>query len=281
MKIIFLSVRLAFTALFLLISSTKSACPPNDDCGPFGVCITDSNACTIVNSSQFCERRCSCYPGYYGDDCSFVVEICPASASGTNGQQMCFNGGTCVEQQVQSGGTWVTEYTCNCATAAGDAAVYAGSRCEFPGETSCEAGMRMSSYAFCVNGGRCIATVQPGQPAAGCDCVGLFEGRHCQYAYGTAPPQELLYAPARKKGGLSGGMIFLIVLLSIGFLGGMFFWMYRKSRADHREAADPAVNGNAPTMAGIQASMKETEGENDEHDLALEEVPIEDEKRIV
>ena len=189
---------------------------------------------------------------------------------------MCLNGGTCVGQQIQSGNTWLTEYTCNCATAAGDAAIYNGPRCEFPSETSCEAGTSSSTYAFCVNGGRCIATVQPGQPAAGCDCVGLFEGRHCQYAYGTAPPQELLYSSARGKRGLSGGMIVLTVLLSIGFLGSIFLLMYRRWRLDHQPK--PSTKSTTPTMAETTSSQEKTNQtaeKKEDHDLALEEVSIE------
>jgi len=285
--VLFWSARRMFTALLFLISAAHSACPPNNDCGPFGDCVAD---CTTGNNVGICGHRCSCHHGFYGDDCSFVVDICPSSASGIKGPSMCLNGGECAMELFPFDGKWVvTRYLCDCTAAAGDASVYGDPRCDFRSQTSCEAGTSSSMYAFCVNGGRCIATVQPGQPAAGCDCAGLFEGRHCQYANGTAPALELLYYSARKTRGLSWGLIVLMVLLSLGYLGGICFWMFRILRSYYRAVATTSSSSTTTTKAATTAStVAETPSSPEETNQSAEKeyhgdlaLPTEGEKLIV
>lgn len=210
-----------WVALFLTRTNQVSAeCPP-DGCGPFGECQLDTISC-----GDDCQERCKCQPGYFGDDCSFQAEIC-ADEVGPGGVQTCLNGGHCYKVDHMSGAANEYEYQCDCRKAYGDASAYAGHQCEYPAEVSCEKSpdqsrndVSPSSYAFCVNGGVCLQLVERGEAFPGCRCSIDYAGRHCQYATGTAPAEELVYAPP-PSGKLSSGAIAGIVIAGLVFVVGV------------------------------------------------------------
>jgi len=107
----------------------------------------------------------------------------------------CLNGGICQEIEVGGG---VAGMVCDCQSAVVGSYSTVGHQCEFKAEVSCEAGREFSSYAFCVNGGVCKSLVEPEEPHPLCDCSDGFEGRHCQFAVGTAPQEEPILEPKEK-----------------------------------------------------------------------------------
>lgn len=62
-----------------------------------------------------------------------------------------------------------------------------------------------------------------------CFCADGFEGRHCQYAKGTVPDQETVYAipPMPKNEGISGGAIGALIVLSLIFALGVAVFSMR------------------------------------------------------
>lgn len=227
-----------------------AACPPNGDCGEFGVCLNDTRSC-----GDNCQDRCKCAPGYYGFDCSFVAQVCPDDVIGRGEDEAreCYNGGTCYKVQevadAAPGGENVF-WRCDCRHSYGDAAIYAGHQCEYPLEVSCENGKSTSTYAFCVNDGACLAVVEAGEPHPGCKCPTDFEGRHCQYAAGTAPPQELVYSPsASTKHGMSGIALFFIVVAALMFVGTIscMAWQYHR-RSFHDNGSSKEVSFDMPEV---------------------------------
>ncbi len=134
--------------------------------------------------------------------------------------------------------------------------------------------------------------VNSGQPFAGCDCLNTFEGRHCQYNFGTAPLAELQYLPAQQLSHLSGGVIFVIVLVAVLCLAGISFFIYRNrhagmsssSSSSGREQYDSDGHGGVDMSTyKTHAGAPTLDQIHDANDLTLEEVPIdgEGEKRIV
>ena len=160
-----------------LISETKASCP--QQCQPFGTCV---------------DGECKCNDGFTGIDCSIPYETCPDE------KRTCYNGATCTRLNVEfakneriaeerNGGS---AYECNCQKAFGQSNnAYAGLECEHPASQVCEDEVAVSEYAFCTNMGKCKKIVRNGEAHAGCDCPPEFEGRHCQYAKGMAPLEEL------------------------------------------------------------------------------------------
>jgi hypothetical protein len=204
--------------------------------------VTDTRSC-----GDSCQESCKCAPSYYGFDCSFRAETCPDDVLGAKEDaHECLNGGTCyrvsepaVNGEVgEGGGTGGgsaspvnSYYRCDCRRAYGDAGTYAGPQCEYLAEVSCEQGVPKSTYAFCVNGGRCNATVPTGSPFGGCACPVGYEGRHCQYPYGTAPPDELVYSPPPSASGLPPVAIFFLVVAAVAFVGGVAVLAWRRERS--------------------------------------------------
>lgn len=232
-------------ALLLLLFAHRldccwAHCPPNDDCGPFGSCILDTRSC-----GDNCQKECKCDPDYTEHDCSYYAQNCPGEV-GPNDVQTCFNGGKCYSTTVYKGDATTIKWQCDCTQAYGDAGIFAGHQCEYPAERSCEVGVATSEYAFCVNGGVCAQMVQSGQKFVPCKCPLDFEGRHCQYAAGTAPAQELIYAPPPQPQELSGGAIFGIVIASLaafGFIIGIALICKRKqSIPPPKETEDSSNN---------------------------------------
>mmetsp|Transcript_22246 Transcript_22246/g.42239 ORF Transcript_22246/g.42239 Transcript_22246/m.42239 type:complete len:326 (-) Transcript_22246:185-1162(-) len=231
----------------MLIGSAAAAekkemsCPP--DCGPFGTC-------TPCKETDSCSgERCQCDDNHAGDDCSLEIQYCPDSVNAEGTAETCLNGGRCVEKEIfedQSGvGPATVVWRCDCTYATGDAAAFAGAQCEFPATQSCLVGGAESSYSFCVNGGDCVREIIRGQDHPGCtNCPG-FEGRHCQYEAGKAPPEEL---QAERKDitddsdDVKPGFIIIIVLLGCLVLGSLALFVLKRSNQNNKREVNAAVN---------------------------------------
>ena len=213
----------------------QMSCLP--DCGPFGTC-------TPCKETDNCSgERCQCAHNYAGDDCSLEIDFCPDSVDAQGTVETCLNGGRCVEKEIYEDGSGVGPATvvwrCDCTYATGDAAAYAGTQCEFPTTQSCLVGGAKSDYTFCVNGGDCVREIIRGQEHPGCiNCPG-FEGRHCQYEAGKAPPEEL--QAARKditdeSDSMKPGVIIIIVLLGCLVLGGLAIFVCKRSSSQKNDS---------------------------------------------
>jgi len=140
-------------------------CPNN--CEPNGKCVAN---------------RCKCNLGFAGADCSFPYEQC------SDGFTTCYNNAKC----TPSTDTGSQSFYCDCNKIPNNPSPIVTEQCENPVDDVCEMGVSLSHYAFCTNSGKCLKLVESGKPHPGCDCPKEFEGRHCQYLEGTAPPAELL-----------------------------------------------------------------------------------------
>eukprot|EP00538_Stauroneis_constricta_P002701 CAMPEP_0119554574 /NCGR_PEP_ID=MMETSP1352-20130426/7031_1 /TAXON_ID=265584 /ORGANISM="Stauroneis constricta, Strain CCMP1120" /LENGTH=263 /DNA_ID=CAMNT_0007601187 /DNA_START=23 /DNA_END=814 /DNA_ORIENTATION=+ len=184
------------------------ACPGN--CEPNGECI---------------EGTCKCDSGFAGADCSFPFVICP------NGELACFDGAICKSRNEDNVAFEDRHYQCDCRKAF-DESKFAIEQCENPDSMTCEEDTSISEYAFCTNGGTCREVVRKGEAHAGCNCPPDFEGRHCQYAKGTAPAAELALTQSDSKsrkakvGSISDFLIAIIVIGVVGFFG---FMVYKKT----------------------------------------------------
>ncbi|KAL7570954.1 hypothetical protein ACA910_002583 [Epithemia clementina (nom. ined.)] len=297
MRTVFLlfSVLVAVNRIQVVVSIRE--CPVNG-CGPFGTC----EACLDTDSCQG-GKHCKCEEGYAGYDCSLPMELCPRDDDDNNnndglsydgtqrGVWACFNGGKCrPKKQPQSQprldtgettySTWYNYY-CDCSSAVGQAGtMFAGDQCEYSYVTSCEIGRSFSTYAFCVNGGQCLQQVQPGEAHPGCfNCPG-FEGRHCQYALGTAPAQELQDAlleeikSSRSAGGgdNKNGMstlaacTFGVLLAGILALSGLVAF-YRRRNNSNAVTLESAKNSIflVETNTNTNISMSSSSYEDDHH----------------
>ncbi|CAJ1954768.1 unnamed protein product [Cylindrotheca closterium] len=155
-------------------------CPGN--CEPNGKCI--------LNDSDGSPVRCECNIGFAGADCSFPYEQCP------DGFTTCYDGAKCSrglsdKDAGDEDGRGDQTYTCDCEAMVG-VSDFVIQQCENPLDDVCEMGVQLSEYAFCTNSGTCLKLIDSGEAHPGCDCPEEFEGRHCQYAAGTAPPAELM-----------------------------------------------------------------------------------------
>lgn len=223
-----------------------SVCAP--DCGPFGECLE----CTAVDNCV--GERCRCDDNYAGDDCSLRVEYCPGSVDADHSVSTCLNGGKCVaKEEIMASMERDTQvWRCDCTTAVGHAKAYAGIQCEFPSTRSCLVGRTESDYAFCANGGDCLTYVLEGEDHPGCkNCPG-FEGRHCQYVEGTAPPEEraAAHATIEQDNGMKAGGVFLVVLLAATTLGCLVLLVIRRQRRQKGAGGDGDNNIGATTASG-------------------------------
>eukprot|EP00529_Nitzschia_sp_RCC80_P026247 CAMPEP_0113475008 /NCGR_PEP_ID=MMETSP0014_2-20120614/18892_1 /TAXON_ID=2857 /ORGANISM="Nitzschia sp." /LENGTH=348 /DNA_ID=CAMNT_0000367901 /DNA_START=144 /DNA_END=1190 /DNA_ORIENTATION=+ /assembly_acc=CAM_ASM_000159 len=219
------------------------------DCGPNGVCH---------------EGECLCNTGFAGADCSFPFETCP------DGIMQCFGtGATCVpistrEQELEderqhpaNGGRGSNEegeeeeprYKCDCSTSTATESPFQITECENPQSQVCEEGQLTSQYAFCTNGGTCVATIRQGMPHAGCHCGNDFEGRHCQYLKGAAPDYELKLAYQEEKNDLDPIIKLWITLVCLGVITAFTLVVYRRrfntTKTLHPKFLDAAECGPA------------------------------------
>lgn len=190
-------------------------------CGSHGRCHLDTRSC-----GDSCTERCVCNEGFDGNDCTVRLDICPGAIS-PDGARSCLHGGRCMQNADEQ---WI----CDCSSAKKGGKMYAGHQCEFAAQVSCEIGKQNSAHAFCTNGGRCYSQVKSGEHHPLCDCDDAFEGRHCQYAKGSRPEQEKIYAipPPPANEGISGGVIAGAVAVSLIIcVGAALFWMRFKGTA--------------------------------------------------
>lgn len=154
----------------------EAGCPGN--CEPNGKCVTGTRSI-----------HCECNPGFAGSDCSFPYEQC------ADGYTACYNGAQCVrslsDKDPSDTDGRTEEYECDCEMMP-DSSPFVIEQCENPVDDVCERGVDLSEYAFCTNAGSCREKVDTGEIHPGCKCPLEYEGRHCQYRTGTAPPEELL-----------------------------------------------------------------------------------------
>jgi len=154
-------------------------CPGN--CEPNGKCILTPDAQPM---------HCKCNVGFAGADCSFPYEQC------ADGFTTCYDGAKCTRGLSNKDPTDVDgredRYECDCKAMDNNPSDFVIEQCENPVDDVCEMGVEISHYAFCTNSGKCVKSVESGESHPGCDCPSEFEGRHCQYRKGTAPPAELL-----------------------------------------------------------------------------------------
>lgn len=215
----------------------QSVCAP--DCGAFGTCLPCDDSCV--------GERCQCDIGYTGEDCSTPIDDCPSSVDLDGSVPWCLNGGKCVAREVFEGdgfGPATQVWRCDCTTATGTAAAYAGTQCEFPATQSCVAGTQKSDYAFCVNGGDCKFLIIEGEEHPGCKNCGDYEGRHCQYPKGKAPPEELVDAAKsgttiEESDGMRPGFVVFIVVLAGTTLGCLFLLVKNRQQGSVDKSMPP------------------------------------------
>ena len=259
-----------------LVSSSSSSypffaleCPPNG-CGPFGTCVPQACPFAKKEPPEPCPRPagtpssyCHCQQGYAGADCSLRVEYCRSLDATESAvvEFQCYNGGTC-RRSTEEGQSSSSSWYCDCSTAVGDAGtILAGPHCEYTLWTSCHEDLdqeqrqhgRMPAvsvvptHAYCVNGGTCARLVSPGHAHPGCQfCPPELEGRHCQYALGTAPLAELHHAQQLLEQshrhqqlfkedsiltlGFTGLGVVVVVLVVVGTIGLVYQHQRRRRR---------------------------------------------------
>ena len=195
--------------------------------------VQGSNNCAVTcEPNGSCREdggECDCNPGFAGADCSFPYETCP------DGVITCFDGAECTRLSTRLSDGTLSQYQCDCTTIP-DASPFQIDQCEAPDSEACIAGTSsspvfVSDYAFCTNGGKCIKKVQAGEPHAGCRCPSDFEGRHCQYRKGTAPLAELKISLAENEHHVEGVLLFFIILIVGGVLGGFACIIYGRMKS--------------------------------------------------
>ena len=235
-------------------AKNQKTCQPSCQ-SPFGSCVDCSEADDCVG------EYCKCTEHYRGEDCSLRVAVCPASSSPTSVSE-CYNGGLCVAREsfmdteeipdsFDFGQTATQVWRCDCSTAIGSASTgpvgHAGAQCEYKATQSCIIGDTTltpnEQYAFCVNGGDCIRKVASDEKHPGCSCIKGFEGRHCQYAQGKAPPEELAAARAdfaAEDKEVKTGLVVFLVFFTLIVLGGLAYYIVVRKRVQSNAAAQDA-----------------------------------------
>lgn len=147
----------------------------------------------------------------------------------------CFNGSLCTENPYDEG-----SYYCDCQESITDKAV-AGLSCEHVATAYCTYDKEVSMTSFCTNHGSCKALVSSGEAHLGCDCPADYEGEHCQFVKGTTRPNNWPGAQGdgtaqswgSNNGGnekLSGGVTAVIVLICLGLVGVVGYFVHQKKR---------------------------------------------------
>jgi hypothetical protein len=159
-----------------------------------GICVPDRNVCGDGADQQTCDTyTCECEPGISGRDCSLrAPDVCHVHASPANG-------GVCTEIKSEGGRLWAV---CDCRNAFGQSGTSVENPdCRYSVTDVCEVGATQSDYAYCYNGGTCLAMIgaRSKEPHPGCDCSGTrFAGRHCQFPRENIPVEEEVFVATGK-----------------------------------------------------------------------------------
>jgi len=139
------------------------------------------------------------------------IELCPDG-------HRCENGSMCAEDPIDEG-----NYFCDC-DEVDTSATYAGLFCEHKATVYCISTSNISKKSFCTNAGACKAIVGKHDVHMGCECVSGYEGSHCQFVAGTKRPEQnvVAFSSSKAQNQLTGGGIFLIVVLLYLFVGVVF-----------------------------------------------------------
>mmetsp|Transcript_13498 Transcript_13498/g.19906 ORF Transcript_13498/g.19906 Transcript_13498/m.19906 type:complete len:244 (-) Transcript_13498:95-826(-) len=182
----------------------------------------------------------------------------------------CRNGSMCTRNPNDEG-----SYYCDCDEGKDDEA-FAGIECEHTATSYCTFSGEVSHASFCTNGGQC--TVKTGDPVNGlhvaCDCQNGYEGDHCQFIKNSG--QSRFYentlartapVPQNPSTGGSGGIVAVVVLLFLGVIGGLGFFVYRKKKTFSTPLDNNKVTGGAGlTLEAdggvLQESIKSSENMN-------------------
>lgn len=146
----------------------------------------------------------------------------------------CFNGSLCTQNPYDEG-----SYYCDCQESFLDNAV-AGLSCEHVATSYCTYNQEVSMTSFCTNHGTCKAMVSSGEAHLGCDCPPQYEGAHCQFVKGTLANVPNTWPGAANDDGtqnwsggkekLSGGVTAVIVLVCLGLVGAVGYFVYNKKK---------------------------------------------------
>jgi hypothetical protein len=135
-------------------------------------------------------------------------------------------------------------------------------QCEYSVTAECTTDPSGVFYAFCTNGGTCAEIVSGNTAHQGCKCSDEFEGLHCQYLKGDAPPDELAAMAAleasRSSGGgkISGLAAFFIVFIVLFVAGMMGFMIYKKNKMLDTDHVPPGME-----TGGDLKLQEETKGD--------------------
>jgi hypothetical protein len=252
------------TILIGLISFhvAEAGCPGN--CEPNGKCVTGTRSV-----------HCECDPGFTGSDCSFPYVQCD------DGYTTCYNGAECVRSLSDKDPSDTDgrneEYECDCDSIP-NGTPFVIAQCQNPVDDVCERGVEISAYAFCTNSGSCREMVESGETHPGCKCPLEYEGRHCQYREGTAPPEELLlvwnddpsdedpFEEFEEEPTGTMGWVFISMSLVLIVAGGFAYFVFARLKKLSDDRTD-VVGGD---MRDRKSSFDDLRLENSFNDLHLE-----------
>eukprot|EP00526_Cylindrotheca_closterium_P003340 CAMPEP_0113661244 /NCGR_PEP_ID=MMETSP0017_2-20120614/33324_1 /TAXON_ID=2856 /ORGANISM="Cylindrotheca closterium" /LENGTH=1467 /DNA_ID=CAMNT_0000575921 /DNA_START=83 /DNA_END=4486 /DNA_ORIENTATION=- /assembly_acc=CAM_ASM_000147 len=148
------------------------------------ICVQENPAGMFCVNGGKCNGTdgCNCPSGWTGNMCDVVVKDDQHADQGEEcGDGYCYNGGQCVQTQINmAGGNTETEYHCDCSSAFDDTHRYGGISCEHKSTSFCSRsnqGDSLASVVFCANNGIC----DDENPDRGCNCQPGWTGLACEF----------------------------------------------------------------------------------------------------